>query len=526
MISICCRAVATQTPILVQDIAADPRWAGFADFVGPYGLRAGWSTPIIGSEGKILGTFANYYRQPCDPTPSDLHWLDIVKRTAAIAIERRQAEKALRAGEEQLRQLNQDLKRRVEQEVAEREAAQLQLAHAQRMEALGQLAGGIAHDFNNVLQAIQGGGALIERRPADPEGVRRLARLITDAAGRGAGVTRRLLAFARRDHLRAEPVNPAELLTDMHEILAHTLGAGIEVRLKVAPHLPMLMADRGQLETVLVNLATNGRDAMPEGGTLTLAAYAETVGHDQATQRAQLAPGAYVRMAVTDTGLGMDDATLAHAAEPFFTTKPVGQGTGLGLAMASGFAAQSGGGFDIRSKPGQGTTISLWFPVAEAGIAAEAVGEDSPLADGGNRARLLLVDDDAIVLETIAEQMEAAGYGVLTAPSGQAALALLESGEAVDLIVSDLSMPGMGGIALIQQAQRQRSGLPAILLTGFAGNAAEIAIGGAVSGTFSLLRKPIDGTQLAERVAALLETSKSARLAATHSKPAQRAHHS
>ena len=411
------------------------------------------------------------------------------------------------AAREALARSRGDLERLVAERTRDLEATQARLAQAQRMEALGQLAGGIAHDFNNVLQAVQGGGALIERRPGDTEGVRRLARMILEAAGRGAAITRRLLAFSRQGDLRAEPIDAGILLAGMQEILVHTLGAGIEVRREAPAGLPSLLADKGQLETVLVNLATNARDAMQGGGILTLSAAAETVPHDDPGHPGSLRAGEYVRLSVSDTGIGMDAATLARASEPFFTTKPVGQGTGLGLAMARGFAEQSGGGLHIESAPGHGTVVRLWFPVAAEGRSVTAALSDTMGASGhgGERSRLLLVDDDGNVREVLSEQLEAAGYAVLPADSPSTALALLDAGEPVDLIVSDLSMPGMDGIGLIREAQRRRPELPAILLTGFATNAAEIAVGGAISGAFSLLRKPVEGALLVERVSAILK---------------------
>jgi PAS domain S-box-containing protein len=402
----------------------------------------------------------------------------------------------------------------LEQLIAERttdlQATQVRLAQAQRMEALGQLAGGIAHDFNNVLQAVQGGGALLERRPADAEGVRRLSRMILDAADRGAAVTQRLLAFSRRGDLRAEPVDPAALHASMRDILAHTLGDGVKVSVVLTPDLPPLVADKGQLETVLINLATNGRDAMSGIGALTLAAATEIVRPDQASKHGGgLKVGRYVRLSVSDTGAGMDATTLARASEPFFTTKPIGQGTGLGLAMARGFAEQSGGGIHIASAPGRGTTVTLWFPIAEGGLPDGPITVESAamVAVRQKGARLLLVDDDAIVREVTAELMEASGFVVLLAESAAVALAVLDRNEGVDVLVTDLSMPDMDGVSLIREAQRRRAGLPAILLTGFATNATELAVGGAISGTFSLLRKPIQGQHLAERVAVLLEAA-------------------
>ena len=399
-------------------------------------------------------------------------------------------------------QINVQLEQRVREEMAAREAAQQRAAHAERMHALGQIAGGIAHDFNNVLQAVSGGAALIERRPNDAERVLRNVRMVLDAARRGAAITSRLLAFSRRGDLRAENVDVAALLTDMAEVLTHTLGGSVVCRIDVPAGIPPLLADRGQLETVLVNLATNARDAMPLGGTLTLGAGSETVppGFRHA---AGLAAGYYVRIVVSDTGDGMDHAVLARVTEPFFTTKEPGKGTGLGLAMAKGFAEQSGGSLSIDSVVGRGTRVSLWLPRAAGStvFVSETVGAASATAD---RPHVLLVDDDAIVREVLALSLEDAGHVVLPADSGAAALSRLAAGERVDIIVSDLTMPGMDGLALIRAAQERRPGLPAVLLTGYAGDGAALAVGGAISGTFSLLRKPVTGMQLADRINALL----------------------
>ena len=287
------------------------------------------------------------------------------------------------AAREALARSREELECLFEERTRDLEATQARLAQAQRLEALGQLAGGIAHDFNNVLQAVQGGAGLIERRPSNAESVARLARMILGAAERGTTITRRLLAFSRRGELRAEPVDTGTLLGSLREILAHTIGPAVEVRVEVAADLPPLLADRGQLETVLVNLATNARDAMDGAGTLLLAAEAETLREDDGVGRpVGLKPGSYVRLSVSDTGAGMDAATLARASEPFFTTKPAGQGTGLGLAMARGFAEQSGGGLQIESAPGHGTTVRLWLPVAKEARAALGRAENA-LTDRG-----------------------------------------------------------------------------------------------------------------------------------------------
>jgi PAS domain S-box-containing protein len=413
------------------------------------------------------------------------------------------ARSALAEAGEKLRRLNEQLEARVNEEVAARQEAQARLAHVQRMEALGQLAGGIAHDFNNVLQAVSGGLTLIERRAQDGQ-VRRLAGMASEAAGRGAAITGRLLSFARRGELRASQVQPLPLLRNLAEMLAPILGATITVRIEVPEDAPALLADKAQLETALVNLAVNARDAMSEGGSLTMSAATERMAQGVA-HIANLRPGAYLCIALTDTGKGMDAATLARASEPFFTTKKAGQGTGLGLAMARGFAQQSGGDLVIRSAPGRGTTVMLWFPLAE-GTSDDELGSGPSNAATAVSARILVADDDPMVREVLAWQLIAQGYRVTQASDGLAALAQLEAGSVPDLLVTDLAMPGMNGLMLIQEARRHRPGLPALLLTGYAeGNVADRIVG-LQPGRTALLRKPVSDGELTRHAATLLSS--------------------
>ncbi|WP_376087556.1 ATP-binding protein [Roseomonas sp. CCTCC AB2023176] len=406
---------------------------------------------------------------------------------------------ALRESEAALRQLNESLERRVREEVVAREAVQARLAHAQRMEALGQLAGGVAHDINNVLQVVIGTAEAVEDASPDDWQVAQLARSIAEAAERGAGITQRLLAFARRVELRAEVLDATALLKGLGGLLGRTLGNNVTVAVRADRALPLLLADRGQLETVLVNLAANARDAMPVGGTLILSAAAVQLGADGSA-----APGPYVRLTVTDTGQGMPPEVLARATEPFFTTKEIGKGTGLGLSMAQGFAEQSGGTLAIESEPGRGTSVHLCLPAAPGASPPESAEVGAPQRRQ-HRARILLVDDDAAVRATTARQLEKKGFEVLAVASGLAAMALLATGEVVDAMVTDLAMPGMDGLALIRDARRLQEDLPVVLLTGFVTNAAELAVGGAVTGAYSLLRKPVTSDQIARRVQALLD---------------------
>jgi signal transduction histidine kinase len=400
---------------------------------------------------------------------------------------------------DQLQSLNEGLEARIRQEAASRVRAQEQLAQAQRMEALGQLAGGIAHDFNNVLQAVSGGLSLIQRRADDAAAVRRLADMASNAAARGASITGRLLTFARRGELTGVPIEPHALLEGLREMLTHLLGAGISVQVVAETTLPCLLADRAQLETVLVNLAVNARDAMPDGGLVTLTAIAETVAptpppHDE------LEAGQYVRISLRDTGIGMAPEILAHACEPFFTTKEPGQGTGLGLAMARGFAKQSGGALRIESEPGVGTVVSLWFPKSTRDAEQTPSAPAPTIEPPSLPMRLMLVDDDSMVREVMAGELEARGFLVTTATDGPAALMLLDSGQPIDLVITDYAMPKMDGLTLIRHMRERRPTLPALLLTGYAEGTTEASLSEAQNRLTVYLRKPIGGDELVARV--------------------------
>ncbi|HJS86686.1 MAG TPA: response regulator, partial [Acetobacteraceae bacterium] len=314
-----------------------------------------------------------------------------------------------------------------------------------------------------------------------------------------AAVAGRLLTFARRGDLRAAPVEAAALLRDTAAMLVHTLSAQITVQSEAAADAGWLMADGPQLQTVLVNLAANARDAMPGGGTLTLRAASETVAPG-AAHPAGLRPGRYVRLDAADTGEGMDEATLARATEPFFTTKPVNKGTGLGLAMARGFVEQLGGGLAIESAPGRGTAVHLWLPAADPPVPVPPRSAPARVAPG---TRVLLVDDEEVVRATLAEELEERGYEIQEAADAAEASALLRS-ERFDVLVTDYSMPGETGTALIVAARRMRPEMPALLLTGMA---AEVALEGEAMSTDAapteILAKPARAAEIAARIARL-----------------------
>jgi PAS domain S-box-containing protein len=387
-------------------------------------------------------------------------------------------------------------------DITERRELEARLAQAQKLQALGGLAGGIAHDFNNILQAVAGAAALIEEQPDDHDNVRRLARSTIAAANRGTSITKRLLAFARSDELTVAAIQTAEVLEGLAEVLTHTLGNAISVRTSFAAGVPPLLADRGPLETALVNLGTNARDAMPAGGILTLSAESEQE-MEGADHVAGLAPGRYVRIDVADTGCGMDAATVMRVVEPFFTTKPPGQGTGLGLGLVKGFTEQSGGGMAIESAEGVGTTVRLWLPEAALDRLHRPVEPVGDRALNAAPARILVVDDDDLVRETMAQQLEQRGFSVTAAASGAEALGAIVSNGPPDALVCDLSMPGMNGIDTIKRARALLPGLPCFLLTGYAGERTALESGNA----FTLLLKPIAASALVAQIDAGLVTA-------------------
>jgi signal transduction histidine kinase len=365
----------------------------------------------------------------------------------------------------ELARANAELERRVEERTREREAALAQVHEMQKLESLGQLTGGVAHDFNNLLMAVLGNLELIRKYlPADS----RILRLVDGAiqgAERGAVLTKRMLAFARRQELRPEAVDIARLVDSMIEMLSRSLGPMIRVTTEFDPDLAPARVDPNQLELALLNLAVNARDAMPAGGHLAIAARREPAG---SAGMPDLAPGNYVCIAVRDTGSGMDEATLKRATEPFFTTKGRGRGTGLGLSMVHGLVAQSGGAMRIESRPNRGTTVTLWLPVCEPAEASLASSSGMPGTDQIRPCRVLVVDDDPIVLASTAAMLGDLGHSAIEATSGRRALEMLRQEPGIDIVVTDYAMPGMTGSELAARIERLRPGLPVVIASGYA----------------------------------------------------------
>lgn len=350
---------------------------------------------------------------------------------------------------------------------AELDAAREALFQSQKIEALGQLTGGVAHDFNNLLTAVLGSLELVRRQISDERQLNLIDNAIKGAS-RGISLTQRMLSFARKQELALQPVAIDVLVAEMGDLLQRSLGPLIRIETDFPADLAMAAADPNQLETAVLNLAVNARDAMPEGGVLRIGASNEHIGRGH---RSGLSEGDYIRLSVVDTGIGMDARTLAQATEPFFTTKGVGKGTGLGLSMVHGMAEQLGGRLALDSRLGKGTTVEIWLPAAGAGAASElAVLPAEPKVEVELSARpltVLAVDDDALVLMNTTALLEDLGHKVIEASSGREALSVLESTE-IDLLITDHAMPQMTGAQLIAEVGERWPSLPVILATGYA----------------------------------------------------------
>ena len=362
--------------------------------------------------------------------------------------------------------ITRDITERRDAQAALEEARQA-LFQAQKLQAIGRLTGGVAHDFNNLLTAVLGSLELLRKRlPVDPKAESLLDNAV-QGARRGAILTQRMLAFARKQDLRLERVDVLALVAGMSALLRGSLGPAVEFATRIPDGLPPVSTDGAQLESALLNLAVNARDAMPEGGLVAIEAEARALGRGNDIG---LPPGDYVSLAVIDNGVGMDEETLGRATEPFFTTKGVGKGTGLGLSMVHGLAEQSGGRLRLTSRPGEGTRAELWLRLAGAEARAPsgpADHDDGSGAEAGPSLVVLAVDDDELVLENLAAMLEDLGHTAVVASSARRALDVLEE-TTVQLVITDQAMPGMTGLQLVREIRARHPGLPVALATGYA----------------------------------------------------------
>ena len=377
----------------------------------------------------------------------------------------------------------------IERDITERKLMEMRLRQADKMQALGTLAGGVAHDFNNLLMAVLGSLDLASRRAPDDPRLTRLLQNATYAAERGASLTQRLLSFSRQRDLRLQAVDVNQVITGMSDLLTRTLGGVIRIERHLADELWTAMVDPDQLELAILNLCINARDAMAENGILTLSTRNEAVEEGRITD---LTGGDYVVISVTDTGSGIPPEVLARVLEPFFTTKEVGKGTGLGLPMVYGLAQQSGGTVTIHSTVGVGTAVELYLSRA-ARAQDGRPHEEQSIAPDARKVRILLVDDDAEVRTVTAAYLSEMGHRVVEAADGSSALDILKADDQLDVLIADFAMPGMTGIELADRAHEIRSGLGILLVTGYADPKR-------VPGGYLMLHKPFTRTDLAAKV--------------------------
>jgi len=478
-------------------LSRQPAWSDFPFIVLTQRGGGPEKNPLAARLAEVLGN-VTFLERPFHPTT-----LASVVRTA-IRGRRRQYEARSRLDE--LRGLAATLEERVSQEVDARAEAEENLRQSQKMEAVGQLTGGIAHDFNNLLAAIGGSLEMIEARVAQGrmDVVDRYIAAGQNAVRRAAALTHRLLAFSRRQTLDPRPTNVNRLIAGMEEMIRRTVGPSIQIEVVGAGGLWSTLVDPNQLDNALLNLCLNARDAMPDGGRLTIETANKWLDERAAKER-ELSPGQYVSLCVTDTGTGMAPAVVAHAFEPFYTTKPFGQGTGLGLSMIYGFARQSGGQIRIYSEPGKGTTMCLYLPRhdrnAEEDEASVVPAEAKPAGDG---EVVLVIDDEPTIRMLVSEVLEEHGYAVVEASDGPSAMRILRSDVKIDLLITDVGLPnGMNGRQIADAARQGRPELKVLFITGYAENA--VVGNGHLDKGMQVIAKPFEIDALARKIREIVE---------------------
>lgn len=451
--------------VMGGETATDARWRIHRPD-GSEVVAIGSAQPVLGPDGTALGAVL---------TIRD----DTARHAAELA----------------LRELNETLEERVARRTAELEQAQEALRQSQKLEAMGQLTGGVAHDFNNLLTPILGSLDMLHRKGLGDARQQMLIDGALQSAERAKLLVQRLLAFARRQPLKPSPVDVGGLIAGMADLIASTSGPNIKVALDLQNNVPAALADANQLEMAILNLSVNGRDAMPDGGKLTLACSSVIAELGNAEQ---LKPGRYVRISVADTGVGMDEATLVRAVEPFFSTKGIGQGTGLGLSMVHGLASQLGGALTISSRRGLGTSVALWLPASD--VAVEVEPPSAAPVNSKVAATILLVDDEPLVRISTADMLTDLGYKVVEAASAEEALDIFSEGHRFQLLVTDHLMPGMTGVDLARIVTEQQPDMPVLIASGYADV-------DAIPQNLPRLTKPFRQTDLAASVAELMEAA-------------------
>ncbi|EJB01863.1 PAS domain S-box [Rhizobium leguminosarum bv. trifolii WSM597] len=498
------------------DITLDPRYGKNAPYAGmPEGhlpVRSYLAVPVVSRTGEVIGGLFFGHSDPDVFSEESEQGLTGLAGEAAVAIDnvrlfeaaQRELQERRRA-EEALKELNAHLEDLVKQKTDELLRNADALRQAQKMEAVGQLTGGVAHDFNNLLQIIVGNlETLLRNLPSDAGRLRRAASQAMKGADRAAALTQRLLAFARRQPLNPIPLDANSLIRGMSELLYRTLGEIYQIEIVLAGGLWKTEADPNELESALLNLAINARDAMAEGGKLTIETFNAHLDEAYSANHAEVIPGQYVAISVSDTGSGMDAETISRAFEPFFTTKEQGKGTGLGLSQVCGFVKQSKGHVNIYSELVEGTTVKIYLPRLLSEVIDEENPEDLPLPEAAVGEIILVVEDDPDVLLYSAESLKELGYRVLEAKDGPSALHLLKDNLPVDLVFTDVVLPGgMSGADVVAKAREVQPFVKALFTTGYSRNA--IVHHGRLDKGVDLLQKPFSLGDLAIRVRDVLD---------------------
>jgi signal transduction histidine kinase len=474
-------------------------------------------TGYVSADNAIaaVGVVDDYLTKPVPP--------DDLLRSVRAAIDRTRLRRENRRLVARLQELNSSLEATVAQRTQELEAAhqrtlkdqvikerlraqaeherlENRLHQAQRLESLGQLAGGVAHDFNNLLAVILTCTSFVAEATAGDESIRADVAQIQAAGERAARLTRQLLIFGRRDKANVEVLDLAAVVTDIHGLLARTIGEDIKLAVRSAAGLPAIRADRGQIEQVLINLAVNARDAMPDGGTLTIRVGTTMLDEEYARLHPQITAGRYVELSVSDTGIGMPPDVVSRVFEPFFTTKTRDKGTGLGLATVHGIVAGAGGSLSVYSELGIGTTFRAFFPPAE-GQAAVAVEPPEPAAVQGRGETVLVVEDEPAVREITARILRRSGFAVLEAASGAEALTLAADRQ-FDLLLTDLVMPQVSGTELARRIHQMLPDVPVLFMSGYSQDV--LGPRGALDSGAPLIQKPFAAQELLKAIRALL----------------------
>ena len=483
---------------LADFVSDQPSWSDFPVIIL---TRRGGGLEKNPFASRLADTFGNvvFLERPFHPTT-----LASLARTA-IRGRRRQYEARSRL--EELSGLAATLEQRVATEINARAEAEELLRQSQKMEAVGQLTGGIAHDFNNLLTGIGGSLEMIQSRAAQGrvDAVGRYIVAAQSAVQRAAALTHRLLAFSRRQTLDPKPTDANRLIGGMEDLIRRTVGPLVQMEVIGAGGLWPTLVDPNQLENALLNLCINARDAMPDGGRLTIETANKWLDERAAKER-ELPPGQYVSLCVTDTGTGMEPAVMSHVFEPFFTTKPFGQGTGLGLSMIYGFARQSGGQIRIYTELGKGTTMCLYLPRhdhnAEHEDSLSGVHKDTPSGDG---EVVMVIDDEPTIRMLISEILEDQGYATIEASDGPSGMRLLRSSARIDLLITDVGLPnGMNGRQVADAARELRPGLKVLFITGYAENA--VVGNGHLEKGMQVISKPFEMDAIARKIREIIES--------------------